>query len=197
MSAATAAAGSKQADLAKSLALTVVADLKETLTASSTAMADNFAEVVTRLGAMEARLEVIETACSGAKKVTKTAAKGSAAAAKKATGGKKAVADDPREKVKNSMLYFRWAWAHDPEFHETYVTDDIREALDADANLLKKKDPVERMLAEGTSVWKLFLTEEQKKEVRTLFNEWQAQREKEDMEPQLDENGEDVAAEAE
>lgn len=187
--AAKPAAESKQAELAKSLSATILADLQPQLEKILGAITDNFAELTTRVCAIEARLEVIEASCSGGKKATKTStAKGGKASTDKKSAGKKA-AEDPRDKVKNSMLYFRWAWANDEEFHSTYCTDDIQDALDGDDNLAKKKDAKERRLAEGTLVWKTHLTDEQKKDVRTLFNDWSKQREKEGMDDQLDANG--------
>ena len=194
MSASDSAAVSKEAKLANSIADTVIAKVTPILSKESEAQAERFAELLSRLGAIEARLEVLEGIGSGAKKATKTTAGKSGAAAKTgAKAGAKKAAEDPRDKVKNSMLYFRWAWCNDQKFHDTYVTDDITAALDEDENLSKKKDPTERLLAEGTLVWKSHLTKEQKDDIRTLYNEWVKQREKEGMDEQLDENGTEEA----
>ena len=184
------AAISKEAKLANSIADTVIAKVTPIISKESEAQAERFAELMTRLGAIEARLEVLEGIGSGAKKATKTSAGKSSAAAKPgAKAGTKKAAEDPRDKVKNSMLYFRWSWANDQELHDSYVTDDITAALAEDENLAKKKDPTERLLAEGTLIWKSHLTKEQKDEIRTLYNEWTKQRDKEGLEDQLDENG--------
>jgi hypothetical protein len=190
---ATDAAVSKETKLANSIADTVIAKVTPILSKESEAQVDRFAELMTRLGAIEARLEVLEGMGSGAKKATKTSAGKSGAAAKGGKTGTKKVAEDPRDKVKNSMLYFRWAYANDEEFHNAYITDDITAALEADDNLAKKKDPTERLLAEATLIWKSHLDKPQKDEIRTLYNEWVKQREKEGMDEQLDENGTEEA----
>lgn len=190
---AAAAPESKQAAqavLAKSVSDKVLADLVPLLNQASQASAEQSAEIQVQLATILARLEVLEMSASSAKKATKVGGKGAAAkAGGKGAAGKKA-GEDPRDKVKNSMLYFRWAMANDEEFYNTYMTDEIREALEADENLAKKKDPTERKLAEGTLLWKSHLSVDQKADIRTLFTDWQAQREKASMEEQLDDGAE-------
>ena len=79
-----------------------------------------------------------------------------------------------RDKVRNSMLYFRWSWANDANFRDVYITDDIQDALDNDEQLAQRKYSYERMLAEGSMVWKSHLTEKQQREVRLLYHDWRA-----------------------
>lgn len=193
MSAATAAGGNKQAELSKNIAATLIELLVPIMDKQGKEMADHFAEIITRLGALEARFEVLESVSSGAKKATKTTAGKAATAAKgKAAAGKgKAAAEDPREKVKNSMLYFRWALANDEKFREEYVTADLQEVIDADENIAKKKDEKEKWLAAGSLLWKSHLTDDQKKEIRTLYNEWSKQREQDALaaDGQLEDDG--------
>ncbi len=92
---------------------------------------------------------------------------------------------DAKSKVKNSMLYCRWAWANDEEFRNTYETPEIRASLDEDTTIAKKTSgSPDRLLAEGTAVWKQYLNEEQKAEIKSRFASW-----KSDItpaEPQLD-----------
>lgn len=181
-------AESKQAELAASLAASNLEKLRPVLDEKFQQVVDLLTEVLTTLAQSQARLEVLEAAIAGGKKPVKTAAaKPAASKAGAKTAAKKAPAGDPRDKVKNSMLFFRYMFAQDDQFRTEYLTEEIEAAIDGDEGLAKKKDAHEKLLATGSLLWKDHLTPDQKDDVRKLYNEWAEARKKEELGEQLDE----------
>ena len=91
--------------------------------------------------------------------------------------------DDPKDKVKNSMLYCRWAWANDEEFKKLYETKELRQTLDSAENI-KKLSGIQKLQAEGREAWKQF-DDKKKGEVRKKFKDWRENLDNEKLKPQL------------
>ncbi len=172
----------KQAALAQCIAQ---ATAKE-LAAEFTFLGEKLGVVELQNKSILARLEMLEEAkpADGAKRAIRTTG-----GAKKAPNSK--VAASPDSKVSNALLYFRRAmqegW-HD--YRDTYATPENLEAADADLTVAKKdknKDEGEYFSAVGNYLWKFFLTDENKAEVRDHFKTWKEAMLHGETDTQLDE----------
>lgn len=171
-------AASKQQQLVDS----IVDGMRPLIEAQTKETAGELANINTLMAGILARLEALETggATAGAKRQTRTTRQtgGGAGASKAAASG------DPRDKVKNAMLYCRWAMANDDEFREKY--EHHLETLAEDEKVAAKEEgSEERKLLEGSQLWKTCLSEEEKKDVRDSFTRWKEELGKETLEKPL------------
>ena len=144
-------------------------------------MAPEFARVHVTLGSIVARIDVLEQnqqqlmAAKGSTVKRAVTTKAAAAAA----GGDPAAAggdDDAYLKVKNTLLWFRYKCAHNIDgFRDEYINDAAIAAAAA-ADVLKnqnlEKDPAKYYSAVAAHYWKVSLTEAQKKEMKSVFDDW-------------------------
>ena len=85
-------------------------------------------------------------------------------------------------KIRNTMLFFKWKWLNDGAFRDTYCTEEVQNWLDENEDPSGPgKNLAARELADPGSVWKRRLTYEQKMEMRSLYREWRAKLEEEDL----------------
>lgn len=181
---------SKHQQLVSSLSEGVCAKLRPLIESMKTESAAEFANMHTLLAAVAARLEVLE-AGGGAGGAAKRAPRGerktgaAKAGGAKAAGAAKDTGDD-LDKVKNSMLFCRRMWELDADFRAEYTTADVEAAIQADEKCTKHAEgSKERLLAEGSLVWRTCLTDAQKKEIKDKFVRWQEERAKGDLAPPL------------
>lgn len=188
-----AAAVTKESQIVKSVTDGVVDAIRKILKEHETVQTDTSANLEVTITAILSRLDTLELNLSGSKRAPAERKTGAA----KAPGGKgkgKAAGGDARDKVKNAMLYARWAFANDEEFRTEYLTDDAQGVLDGQD--FKTKVGEELYLAQGQALWKSHWTPEQKEEIRQKYNAWTQDRTREAAEPQLEADGEAVAEEA-
>jgi hypothetical protein len=184
--AAPAAQTNKQAELVKS----IVDSVNDALASDRKETGEKFAQLVTMNASILARLEAMEGILNGQRRPVKTASK-AGGAAKNGGASKKNASDDPRDRVKNSMLYARWAFANDEAFRDEFLTEEAQGVLDAED--FGKKSGDELLLAQGQLLWKKHFSDEQKNDIRDRYNKWTEDRKRDGGEPQLDEDG-DAAA---
>lgn len=170
----SAEAAAKQAALVGSIAKATSAELSSKMDE----MLKMLATMSVSLASTEARMQVIEAAStgSGPKRATKaTGAKAAAGAAKK-VGAAAKKADDPTSKVINSMLYFRYMWVNDAEFREEWgptLSEDLGALFESEVSITKKAAGTsERYSAEAQYLWKNVLADEQKKAIKSAYDEW-------------------------
>lgn len=201
MSASTAPASSgsssKQAELARSIADEVEGRIRTVMGDYEKARATTDAELATSVNSISARLELIENVLQSTKRPVKTERKTGGAGAKKAGGSKKSASDDDDiSKVKNSMLYFRWAFAYDASVREEYLTPEANTVLEGED--FKNKTGADLYKAQGAALWRKHLSDDDKKNIKQRFADWDADRKRQTDEPQLDEdavaNGDETAA---
>lgn len=132
-----------------------------------------------------ARLEVLEAATAGGAPAAKRAVRTAAA-----KGGAKAAAEDPLDKITNTLLYFRYKMATDAAFRETHAPEEVLAEV-ADSKTVTSKDitksPGDYWSAVGGAIWKDVLSEDQKTGLRTEYTTWKDERKRQDAEPPLDE----------
>lgn len=184
-------AASKQQQLVDS----IVDGIKPLLDDQTKATSVELANLSTMLAGIVARLEVLEAGApaGGAKRQTRGARQtGGGAGAGVAKG---AASGDARDKVKNAMLFCRWAMAHDDDFREKY--EHYLPTLAEDEKVAAKDEgSEERKLLEGSQLWKSCLTEDEKKDVRAEFTRWKEALGKEALAKPLDaDDGKDEADE--
>lgn len=178
-------AESKQQQLYNGVAKAVFTQIKPLFDELKTAQATQNSDMKVTLSALSARLEMLEEQMKSgggpkrpAKTGTRKAAVGKAADAKPEN-------EDPADKVKNAMLFSRWAMAHDADRLSAFITPAAQTIFDADDSCAKK-DGTERKMAEGAILWKKVLTKDQQDEVRQIFKTWQEERARGAMDGQLD-----------
>lgn len=76
-----------------------------------------------------------------------------------------------RDKIRNTLLFFRWKWLNDDAFRGIYCTEEVREWLDENEELASAAPDV-RGGREATLVWKDWLLPDRKTEARALYQEW-------------------------
>jgi hypothetical protein len=159
-------------------------------------LSEEQAKLMVAVQACNARLSVLEQSLSnggtGAKRPTRTGGGKAPASGKKPAAKGKGDAPDP-SKVTNSLLYFRFAMQEDLEdYRATYGTEENLEEADKDQTVSKRdkiKEEKGYWAAVGTYLWKSFLSDEQKQEVKNSFTAWKEQSTRDDTEAALDEDG--------
>lgn len=165
-------ADNKQAQLTTAIA----AALHEKLAPELSKIAESIAKLHVALSAISARLDILEqTFAAGGtpKKAVRTAA---------ATGIAKVAAAKGEEKAPaNSLLFFRKMLADDIDgARATYCSDENLAAVEGVAAVMKAakvKDNSEKELAAwyssvGNALWSARLNDDDKKEVKALFEAW-------------------------
>lgn len=192
MAESKAAAGSvsKQAELAKSIADIVEDRIRTIMTTIEKERAEKDAELACNINVILTRLEAFDQILQGQKRPVKTERK-TGGGPKKGGSKKAASGDDERDRVKNSMLYFRWAFANDAVLRDEFTNDDSQAILDTED--FSKKSGDDLLKAQAALLWKKYLTDDQKKEMKQRYQDWDKDRQSADSEPQLE--GEDGAAE--
>jgi len=188
--------------LVNSICDATVAALKPQHEQLSGSIAYEFANVNTLLGSVIARLEVFECGGAagggggggGAKRAPRGERKTGAAAAKKPPI---VAADaDVYSAVKNAWLFCRRMWVDDEGFRARYSSASTAAAIEADEKSMKcPEGSLDRLLAEGSVVWRKGLTDAQQESVRAEFRRWKEERKKQALEDPLaaDSNAEDGA----
>ena len=119
-----------------------------------------FADIITTLASIEARIETIEQSLA-------------LLSMKKKTGG----SDDPLDRVTNSLLYTKYRWAAQEKFRANYLSEDVQAKLDNDSRVTKHHvNTKDRWHAEGHVFWHRCATLEQKNEIRNEYNHWRKER---------------------
>jgi hypothetical protein len=180
---------SKQNALAETLTRGVAAGIIPHLTALS----EQLAKLAVSQSATLARLTTVETILgeggAGAKRAVRTGAAKPAAAGK--AGAAKGAANDPKSKVTNALLYFRYGLANDlGDLRETYATDAALEDANADPAVAKKNadtDPAGYYSAVGAFLWKQ-LVEDDKGKIRAQHVAWKEENAREGAEAPLEED---------
>lgn len=186
----------KQAqDAARATALAKsIADVTKTELAPEFAkIAEHFAKLTVNVNAVLTRLETLESAVSSGVAPKRGVRAGPAkAGAGKKPAAKKGAGDD-KSKVTNTLLYFRYAMAHDlDDAQNTYGTAENVEAAETDPMVQKRdkvKDPEGYWSAVGAALWKSTLTDDDKDTIRAQFNSWKEQTTRDDTEEPLEEEG--------
>lgn len=184
------------ADKQQALVNSIADGVHAKMTADIGKLTEQIAKLQVTSNAVLARLETLEsTVNSGgttAKRAVRTGGATKGAAAKKTTA-KKGAAGDDKSKVTNALLYFRYSMANNlDDSQDTYGTEENLLEADKDATVQKRdkdKDPSGYWSAVGAALWKSVLTDEQKDEIRTLFNAWKEQAARDDADDQLEEEG--------
>lgn len=159
-----------------------------------TALSEQLAKLSVSQSATLARLATLETMLSeggtGAKRAVRTGAAAKPAAAGKGAAAKGA-ANDPKSKVTNALLYFRYGLANDlGDLRETYATDAALEDANADPAVAKKNadtDPAGYFSAVGAFLWKQ-LPEDDKSKIRAQHVAWKEENAREGAELPLEED---------
>lgn len=159
--------------------------VKKALDAPLREQAAQLARIQVDLGTILARIEIIDGLLAQGGEAPKRAVKAAGGAKK---GGAKAAG---APKITNSLLYYRNRMATDEEYRGQRLPED--EAWKEDPALAKKdeaKDPDAYWRAAAGVIWKT-LDAAVKAEVKAEFEEYKAEAERANGEPQLDaENGE-------
>jgi len=175
-------ADTKHQQLVNSIANGVIASIKPLIESQKTESSAEFANILTILGSIQARLDVIGTE-GGAKRAPRGERK-TGAAAPAAPGSKEKSTED---KVANAMLYARWAMANDPDFRKRYRDAGAIAVIQADEKTMKLAEgSTERYHAEGSLLWRQYFTEAKKKAVKDEFGRWKETRSKNALEAPLD-----------
>lgn len=160
-----------------------------------TKLAEQVSKLTVTCNSICVRLDTLDAAVAtggaAAKRTVRGAGAAKGAAAKK-TASKAASADDEIAKVTNSLLYFRYALKKDlDDYQATFGTEENVAEAEKDAAVGKKdrdKNPEEWWSAVGAALWKLVLSDEQKKEIRGHYDAWKENLNRDAAEPQLDED---------
>ncbi len=80
-----------------------------------------------------------------------------------------------RAKVKNAFMYFRWAFAFDASFRNTYLSPKLLDVLEDDMPDDFVGSVEEKMMAMGQLLWVIHLTKAQKLHIRERYIDWAAQ----------------------
>lgn len=177
-----AADGKSQAARQEALVQSIAAAVRNELLEFQNNTATFNAQLMTDVNSILARLEILEAIMQG-KKRTVNAERKTGAGAKKPAAGKAAGSAVPT----NAMLYFRYAFANIPETRERWLTEESQSVIDTDD--YKNKAGEELLKAQAGTLWKKFLTDADKKEIKDEFTAWKNERGNGDAEPQLDEDG--------
>ena len=157
--------------------------------------AAEFANINTLLGACLARLEAVENSKhfnGGTRRTPRGERKTGGVALKKPTP----VKDDGFDmtKVKNAMLFFRMMWTTNSDFRKRYLSKEITAKLETETTVATKgvEGSTSRYSAEGLAVWKMYLTDPQKKDIRDEFSRWKDEVLKQELpDPLTADGGED------
>lgn len=177
-------AANKQDLLVKCIADAVKASIEGDLKAVSL----QTTAILVTLNAINARLTTVENsitggAPAGGKRQTRAAAGGAKKPAAKAGGQKGA-------NVTNALLFFRKAMADNLYgIRDEFATDENIAEADADASVAKVDKTKEEIYYStvGAFLWKTVLTDAQKDEMRTKFNDWKAETTRAEADDPLEE----------
>lgn len=174
----------------KQAAETFAAATSDLLTPKIEDLQQTLADMALDLKTVITRLEYVSTSVQGGKKPSKTEKK----TGKRGKSSETDEKEDPRDKIINCLLYFRWKFATNEEFRDEIMEDERAQNAVSEGNF-KSKSGEELYKAQAAAIWKQM--KDRHKEFRTEFEEWSRDRKAQNSKESANEEGDAEEGETE